>query len=86
VLRIRLLPMCGPPKSATLQVNCALGKVPEERQTEGIRLTFEHGGGSFDEEISGHVIFVLARQAANFPAKPPSSADETNPAPAEVHP
>ena len=39
VLRIRLLPMWGPPRNAVLQVNCALGKVPEERQTEGIRLT-----------------------------------------------
>jgi hypothetical protein len=41
VFRIRLLPMWGPSRNAVLQVNCALGKVPEERQTEGIRLTFD---------------------------------------------
>jgi hypothetical protein len=32
ILRIRLLLMWGVPRTATLQVNCALGKVPDERQ------------------------------------------------------
>jgi hypothetical protein len=41
VFRIRLLPLWGVPRTATLEVNCALGKVPDEHQTEGIRLTFQ---------------------------------------------
>ena len=63
VFRIRLVPMWGLSRSARLQVNCALGKVPDERQTEGIRLTFE-GGGEFDQEISGRTLFVLTRSGA----------------------
>ena len=35
VLRIRLLPVLGFAKNATLQVNCALGKVPDEHQRKG---------------------------------------------------
>ena len=46
VFRIRLLPIWGASKTALLQVNCALGKVPDEHQTEGIRLAFEGGGAS----------------------------------------
>jgi hypothetical protein len=34
VLRIRLLPMWGPSRNAVLQVNCALGKVPDEHPTD----------------------------------------------------
>lgn len=83
VLRIRLLPMWGPPRNAVLQVNCALGKVPEERQTEGIRLTLE-GGGEFDQEISGRTMFVLTRPGANTAPKPPDAEAKPNPAPAEV--
>jgi len=64
VIRIRVLPMWGPSRTAVLQVNCALGKVPDERQTEGIRLSFEGGGGEFDQEISGRTLFVLTRPGA----------------------
>jgi hypothetical protein len=35
VFRIQLLPMWRPSSTAVLQVNCALGKVPEGRKTEG---------------------------------------------------
>ena len=80
VLRIWLLPMWGPSRTAVLQVNCALGKVPEERQTEGIRLTFEGGGGEFDQEISGRTMFVLTRLGANPAPKSPTTGGETNPA------
>jgi hypothetical protein len=83
VMRIRLLPMWGPPKKAVMQVNCALGKVPEEQQTEGIRLTFE-GGGEFDQEISGRTIFVLTRQGASPAPKSATTGNETNPAPPEI--
>jgi hypothetical protein len=77
--------MSRPSRNAVLQVNCALGKVPEERQTEGIRLTLEGGGSEFDREISGRTMFVLTRPRAS-PAekKPPATEAEPNPAPADV--
>jgi hypothetical protein len=76
VFRIRLLPMWGPSRTAVLQVNCALGKVPEEHQTEGIRLAFEGGGGEFDEEVSGRTLFLLTRPGASAaPKAPPREGD-----------
>jgi hypothetical protein len=84
VFRIRLLPMWGASRTATLQVNCALGKVPDEHQTDGIRLTFEGGGGQFDEEVSGRTMFVSTRPGTIPAAKPPATESETKPAPAEV--
>jgi hypothetical protein len=88
VLRIQLIPMWGrgPSRTAVLQVNCALGKVPEERQTEGIRLSLESGGGEFDEEAGGRVMFVWSRPAASPSPKSPAPTDETNPTPAETPP
>jgi len=61
VLQIRLLPMRGTAKTAKLQVNCALGKVPDEHPTEGIRLAFERGGKEYNEEVSGRALFLLTR-------------------------
>jgi hypothetical protein len=84
VFRIRLLPMWGPPRTATLQVNCALGKVPDEHPTEGIKLAFEGGGGEFDEEVSGRTMFVLTRHGAKPAPKPPATESATKPPPAEV--
>ena len=84
VLRIRLLPMSGFARNATLQVNCALGKVPPERSVEGIRLAYEKGGVEFDEEISGRAMFLLTRPGASAAGKAPTPEAETNPAPAEV--
>jgi hypothetical protein len=76
VLRIRLLPMWGPSRTAVLQVNCALGKVPEEHQTEGIRLTLAGGGGEFDREISGRTLFLLTRPGGSAaPMVPPPEGD-----------
>jgi hypothetical protein len=87
VLRIRLLPMWGLSRNATLQVNCALGKVPDEHQTEGIRLTFEGGGVAFDEEVSGRTMFVLTRTGANLAQnKPPAMDRQTTPAPTDLQP
>ena len=40
VFRIRLLPALRFANNATLQVSCALGKVPDEHPTEGVRLAF----------------------------------------------
>ena len=61
VFHIRLLPMRGVAKIATLQVNCAIGKVPAEHATEGIRLTLDGDHAEFDQEISGRSLFVLMR-------------------------
>jgi len=84
VFRIRRLPVWGLSKNATLQVNCALGKVPDEHPTEGVRLAFERGDVEFDEEVSGRVLFLLTRPGASAAAKAPGPAVETKPAPAEV--
>jgi hypothetical protein len=84
VLRIRLIPMLGLARNATLQVNCALGKVPTERATEGIRLAYEKGGAEFDEEISGRALFLLTRPGTSAAAKAPPPEPETNPAPTEA--
>jgi hypothetical protein len=84
VLRIRLIPVLGFAKTATLQVNCALGKVPDEHPTEGIRLAFEGGGVEFDEEISGRTLFVLTRPGASAAAKAPVPEVDTKPAPTEA--
>jgi hypothetical protein len=84
VLRFRLLPLSGFPRNATLQVNCALGKVPDEHPTEGIRLAFEGGDVEFDEEISGRALFLMTRPGASAAAKASAPKVETNPAPTEV--
>jgi hypothetical protein len=84
VLRIRLLPVLGFAKNATLQVNCALGRVPPEHPTEGIRLAMDGHGAEFDEEVSGRAFFLLTRPAASAAAKTPVPDTATNPAPAEV--
>jgi hypothetical protein len=84
VLRIRLLPIRGAPKTAKLQVNCALGKVPPEHQVEGIRLAFEGGSFEFDEEVSGRTLFVLTRPEATAVSKGPVPEVDTNGAPAGV--
>ena len=84
VLRIRLLPVLGLAKNATLQVNCALGKVPPEHPVEGIRLAFERGGVEFDEEISGRTLFLLMRPGASAASKAPAPEVDTKPAPTEV--
>jgi hypothetical protein len=84
VLRIRLLPVLGFAKNATLQVNCALGKVPPEHLVEGIRLTFEGGGVEFDEEVSGRALFLLTRPGASTAAKAPVAEVDTKPTPTEA--
>jgi hypothetical protein len=83
VFRIRLLPMRGASKTATLQVNCALGKVPDEHQREGIRLAFEGGSGEFDEEISGRTLFLFTRPGGSAASKAPALRVDPNPAPPE---
>jgi len=59
VFHIRLLPVRGVAKTGTLQVNCAMGRVPAEHATEGIRLTLDGDPVEFDQELSGRILFVL---------------------------
>jgi hypothetical protein len=80
VFRIRLLPMRGASKTALLQVNCALGRVPDEHQREGVRLAFE-GGREFDEEVSGRTLFVLTRPGASAATKASPPGIDPNRAP-----
>jgi len=84
VLRIRLMPVSGFAKNATLQVNCALGRVSDEHPTEGIRLAFERGGVEFDEEVSGRALFLLTKPGASAAAKAPAPKVDTNPPSNEV--
>ena len=84
VLRIRLLPVMGFAKNATLQVNCALGKVPPEHQVDGIRLAFEKGGAEFDAEASGRSLFLLTKTGVSTAANAPAPEAETNPAATET--
>jgi hypothetical protein len=82
VFRIRLLPMSGASKTAVLQVNCALGKVPAERQIEGIRLSLERNGTEFPLEVSGRVMFLSMRPEVSAPVKSP----QEEPAPDSAEP
>jgi hypothetical protein len=79
VFRIRLLPVWGVSRTATVQVNCALGKVPDEHPTEGVRLAFEGGGVEFAEEVSGRTLFLLTRPGASAAPKAPPQEGDTDP-------
>lgn len=81
VFHIRLWPVQGLAKNATLEVNCALGKVPPEHPVEGIRLEFEGGSVAFDEEVSGRALFLLNRPGATAAAKASAPEVDTKPAP-----
>ena len=70
VLRIRLLPTQGSPRIAVLQINCALGDVPRERErsVEGIRLALEGTNAEFSEEAGGRARDVPFHAARSQPA------------------
>ncbi|MFN8006429.1 MAG: hypothetical protein U0V70_05280 [Terriglobia bacterium] len=69
LLRIQLLPDTGKPKEAILQVNCAIGKVPENQQGDGIRLAVEGEELKFDQKVSGRTLFILRKSLASAPLK-----------------
>ena len=71
IFRVRLIPLTGAPQNGLLQLNCALGNVPPERQVEGIRITLEKNGTDFSEEVSGRVMFLQMRSEISAPAKAP---------------
>jgi hypothetical protein len=60
----------GTTKAAVLQMNCALGDVPRERPTEGIRLSLEQPKSEYSEEVSGRVVFISMRPEKSSLAKP----------------
>ena len=60
VIRIRLLADAGSPGDGLLRVNCAKGKMPEDEQSDGVRLDIT-GGQVFSEQVSGRAIFLLQR-------------------------
>lgn len=61
VIRIRLLPDVGSPRSAVLRVTCARGEVSPDQARDGIKLAISGGGPNFDEEVSGRTLFLLQR-------------------------
>jgi hypothetical protein len=65
LIRVRLWPDRGGPKEAFLQVNCALGKVPEKQQGDGVRVAIEDGGLKFGEKVSGKTILMLRKPGKN---------------------
>jgi hypothetical protein len=60
VIRIRLLADAGSPGDGLLRVNCAKGKMPEDEQSDGVRLDITVGQ-VFSEQVSGRAIFLLQR-------------------------
>lgn len=80
MMRIRLLPLQGPPRNATIEVNYAAGDVPRERSVEGIRLKLDTSKIEYSEELGGRVMFLAMRPEANTPAKGPQEekAPETS--------
>lgn len=64
VIRVQLLPDAGSPEDGLLSVNCAQGKVPEQAQTDGVKLTIR-GGPDFNVQVSGRTVFLLLRPAPN---------------------
>ena len=66
LLRIQLLPDVGKPKDAILQVNCAIGKVPENQQGDGIRLAVKADDLKFDQKVSGRTMFTLTKPNEGF--------------------
>ena len=65
VIRIRLLPDAGSPTDAVLQVNCAKGKVPDGRPSDGVKLAIT-GGPEFEEQLGGRTVFLLRRPGPNL--------------------
>ncbi len=84
MLRIGLIPVLVFATNATLQVNCALGKVVPKHQVEGISLALEGGGAEFNEEISGRALFLLMRHGAAAAAIAAVSDVDTKHTPTEV--
>jgi hypothetical protein len=78
VFRVRLLTLAGAAKTGVLQVNCALGNVPQERTVEGIRLSLEGDKNEFAEEVGGRVMFLSMRPETSSNAKAPANREQSD--------
>lgn len=67
---ILLMPILGPARTASLEVNCALGDVPRDRSVEGIRLQIDRTT-DYSEEAGGRVMFLATRAPVSVTAKAP---------------
>ena len=68
---ILLMPILGPTRKASLEVNCALGDVPRDRSVEGIRLQIDRNSTDYSEEAGGRVMFLATRSPVSATAKAP---------------
>jgi hypothetical protein len=78
VFRVRLLTLSGAAKTGVLQVNCALGNVPQERTVQGIRLSLEGDKNEFAEEVGGRVMFLSMRPETSSNAKAPANREQSD--------
>jgi hypothetical protein len=69
VFRIRLLSMSGAATEALLEVNSALGQVPNERSIGGIRLTLVGSESRFSEVEGSRVMFLSMGPVHSAPAR-----------------
>jgi hypothetical protein len=67
-LHIVLMPVSGDTKIVTVQLNSALGVVPRERATEGIRIELDTGL-EYLEEAGSRVMFLTSTSGARVPTK-----------------
>jgi hypothetical protein len=59
VIRMRMLPIIGPSRTATLEINCPVGQPPAEHQVDDIKLAIDGGGLQFEEQGPLHGLFVV---------------------------
>jgi hypothetical protein len=59
IFRVRLLPIVGPPRTATLEINCAVGQPPAEHQVDGIKLVFDGRELQYEEQGPSHSLFLV---------------------------
>lgn len=69
LLRVLFLSTTGATKTATLELNSALGDVPRERSIEGIRLSFGRSDAGFTEEAGARVLFLSIQTQVNGMSK-----------------
>jgi len=70
IFRVLLITLSGTTKSGFLQVNCALGDVPQEHSTDGIRLSLEQAQSDYSEEVTGRAVFVVMKPESRAITKP----------------
>jgi len=59
VIRVRMLPIIGPSRMGTLEINCPVGQPPAEHQVDDIKLGMDGGGMQFEEQGPLHSVFVV---------------------------